>query len=158
MGPATTFMGGKHHVELQSGVYGCTLAKAFYKDPMVVFERFRIKTEAGWGAGHVDHSVQSRLTYKAPVVEHTPEQLDSLEEKVKAKRIKNDKRIERNKKRIESLSERRVNDYKDSVLYALKGQRRDLIDKRKRLDDMEANIKRHKADVNDLLGNIIIKF
>ena len=81
-----------------------------------------------------------------------------MQEKVKAKIIKNDKRIERNKKRIESLSERRVNDYSDSVLDALKGQRRDLIDKRKRLDDMEANIKRHKADVNDLLGNIIIKF
>ena len=60
MGPATTYMHGPAHVQLQTGVFGATLAHAFYQDPLVVFERFRVKTHASWGAGHVDHNVQSR--------------------------------------------------------------------------------------------------
>lgn len=163
MGPATTFMGGKHHVELQTGAYGCTLAKAFYKDPLVVFERFRIKTEAGWGAGHVDHSVQSRLTYQAPVVVHTPEQLDSIEEKLIQKIIKNNKRIKKIKERIESLSERRTTNYNDSVLDALKTKqyrlkRRKEEYKQYKKDMKRQRLKNQETDVNHLIANINIKF
>jgi hypothetical protein len=61
MGSATTYMQGVHHLQLQTGPIGATLAHAFYVDPMVVLERFRVKTHASWGAGHVDHSVHSRL-------------------------------------------------------------------------------------------------
>lgn len=162
MGPATTFMGGKHHIEIQTGAYGCTLAKAFYNDPLVVFERFRVKTEAGWGAGHVDHSVQSRLRYQAPAVVHTPAQLDLLEEKVKAKIIKNNKRIKKNNKRIELLS-RKNNGHHDSVLE--KSKRKQLLLKRRKKeykqykkDIKRQRLKNQETDVNHLLANINIKF
>ena len=62
MGAATTYMQGSHHLQIQTGPIGATLAAAFYEDPIVVLERFRVKTHASWGAGHVDHSVHSRLT------------------------------------------------------------------------------------------------
>lgn len=61
MGGGTTYTAGAAHLELQTGPVGATLAHAFYKEPLVVLERFRVKTHASWGAGHVDHSVQSRL-------------------------------------------------------------------------------------------------
>lgn len=162
MGPATTFMGGKHHVELQTGAYGCTLAKAFYNDPLVVFERFRIKTEAGWGAGHVDHSVQSRLTYQTPVVVHTPEQLDSIEEKLIQKIIKNNKRIKKIKERIEMLSQKN-NGHHDSVLEESKKKRYHLKRRKKKYKRIQKNIKRQRlnnqeTDVNHLLAKIKIKF
>lgn len=60
MGAGTTYMHGRAHLEIQTGRFGATLAKAFYKNPLVVLERFRVKTHASWGAGHVDHDVQSR--------------------------------------------------------------------------------------------------
>jgi hypothetical protein len=60
MGPATTYLHGDAHIKLQTGQYGTTLAKTFYDNPLVVFERFRVKTHASWGAGHVDHDVRSR--------------------------------------------------------------------------------------------------
>lgn len=60
MGPATTYMHGSAHLQMQTGPFGATLAHAFYQDPLVVLERFRVKTHASWGAGHVDHDVQSR--------------------------------------------------------------------------------------------------
>ena len=60
MGPVTTYLHGDAHIELQVGKFGSTLAHAFYKDPIVVFERFRVKTFASWGLGHVDHRVRSR--------------------------------------------------------------------------------------------------
>lgn len=66
MGAGTTYMHGDSHIKMQTGPYGATLAHAFYRDPLVVFERFRVKTHASWGAGHVDHDVQSRprmITY-----------------------------------------------------------------------------------------------
>lgn len=37
------------------------MATTFYEDPIVVFERFRVKTHASWGAAHVDHRARSRL-------------------------------------------------------------------------------------------------
>lgn len=61
MGGATTYVGGEAHNSLQIGEFGTTLANAFYNDPIVVLERFRVKTHASWGAGHVDHAVRSRL-------------------------------------------------------------------------------------------------
>jgi hypothetical protein len=61
MGGATTYVAGEAHINLQVGEFGNTLAQAFYKDPIVVMERFRVKTHASWGAGHVDHAVDSRL-------------------------------------------------------------------------------------------------
>lgn len=61
MGGCTTYVHGNSHVELQVGKYGSTLADAFYEDPIIVFERFRVKTHASWGAAHVDHRVRSRL-------------------------------------------------------------------------------------------------
>jgi hypothetical protein len=60
MGAGTTYMHGDSHIRMQVGAYGSTLAHAFYNDPLVVFERFRVKTHASWGAGHVDHNVQDR--------------------------------------------------------------------------------------------------
>jgi len=60
MGGATTYVHGAAHIRLQVGKFGATLARAFYTDPLVVFERFRVKTHAAWGAGHVDHDVRSR--------------------------------------------------------------------------------------------------
>ena len=60
MGPATTYLHGDAHIELQVGKFGSTLAQTFYKDPIVVFERFRVKTFMSWGLGHVDHRVRSR--------------------------------------------------------------------------------------------------
>ena len=60
MGPATTYMHGDAHLEIQTGKIGSTLASIFYKDPIVVLERFRVKTHGSWGAGHVDHDVKSR--------------------------------------------------------------------------------------------------
>ena len=66
MGAGTTYMHGDSHIAMQVGPFGSTLAHAFYTDPLVVFERFRVKTHASWGAGHVDHDVQSRpnmITY-----------------------------------------------------------------------------------------------
>jgi len=60
MGPATTYIHGSAHLQIQTGTFGATLAHAFYQDPLVVLERFRVKTHASWGAGHVDHDVQSR--------------------------------------------------------------------------------------------------
>ncbi len=60
MGGGTTYTAGAAHLELQTGKFGATLAHAFYTNPMVVLERFRVKTHASWGAGHVDHNVQSR--------------------------------------------------------------------------------------------------
>ena len=162
MGPATTFMGGKHHVELQTGAYGCTLAKAFYNDPLVVFERFRIKTEAGWGAGHVDHSVQSRLTYQAPVVVHTPAQLDIIEEKLIQKIIKNNKRIKKIKERIEMLSQKN-NGHHDSVLEESKKKQYHLKRRKEEYKQYKKDIKRQRlnnqeTDVNHLLASIKIKF
>jgi len=62
MGAGTTYTAGAAHLELQTGSFGSTLALAFYSDPLVVLERFRVKTQASWGAGHVDHNVQSRPT------------------------------------------------------------------------------------------------
>jgi hypothetical protein len=61
MGPVTTYLHGDAHIELQVGKFGSTLAHAFYNDPIVVFERFRVKTFASWGLGHVDHRVRSRI-------------------------------------------------------------------------------------------------
>jgi hypothetical protein len=63
MGGATSLFTGQHHVELQTGKFGTTLAHKFYKNPLVVFERFRVKTHGTWGLGHVDHSIRSRLDY-----------------------------------------------------------------------------------------------
>lgn len=66
MGAGTTYMHGESHINMQVGPFGATLAHAFYSRPLVVFERFRVKTHASWGAGHVDHDVQSRpsmITY-----------------------------------------------------------------------------------------------
>ena len=63
MGGGTTYMAGKSHLKLQTGKFGATLAHAFYKNPLVVLERFRVKTHASWGAGHVDHDVQSRIKH-----------------------------------------------------------------------------------------------
>tara|TARA_B110001452_G_scaffold71343_1_gene57609 strand:+ start:422 stop:2797 length:2376 start_codon:yes stop_codon:yes gene_type:complete len=60
MGGATTYTAGQAHLELQTGSFGSTLAATFYNDPIVVLERFRVKTHASWGKGHVDHNVQSR--------------------------------------------------------------------------------------------------
>jgi len=60
MGGATTYTAGQAHLELQTGSFGSTLAATFYNDPIVVLERFRVKTHASWGQGHVDHDVQSR--------------------------------------------------------------------------------------------------
>ena len=60
MGGATTYTAGQAHLELQTGSFGSTLAATFYNDPIVVLERFRVKTHASWGKGHVDHDVQSR--------------------------------------------------------------------------------------------------
>lgn len=60
MGAGTTYTAGSAHLQMQTGAFGSTLALAFYSDPLVVLERFRVKTQASWGAGHVDHNVQSR--------------------------------------------------------------------------------------------------
>lgn len=60
MGAGTTYTAGRAHLKMQTGKFGTTLASAFYSDPLVVLERFRVKTQASWGAGHVDHNVQSR--------------------------------------------------------------------------------------------------
>jgi hypothetical protein len=67
MGSGTTYLHGDSHIRMQTGRFGATLAHAFYNDPLVVFERFRVKTHASWGDGHVDHDVQSRprmITYE----------------------------------------------------------------------------------------------
>lgn len=69
MGGATSFFTGKNHVALQTGKFGATLASLFYKSPLVVFERFRVKTHGSWGLGHVDHRVASRLQYKRQTLE-----------------------------------------------------------------------------------------
>lgn len=60
MGAGTTYTAGRAHLRMQTGKFGTTLALAFYSDPLVVLERFRVKTQASWGAGHVDHDVQTR--------------------------------------------------------------------------------------------------
>ena len=60
MGAGTTYTAGRAHLKMQTGKFGTTLALAFYSDPLVVLERFRVKTQASWGAGHVDHDVQTR--------------------------------------------------------------------------------------------------
>jgi hypothetical protein len=61
MGGGTTYLHGQSHIEFQTGSIGSTISRLFYRSPILVFGRFRVKTRSSWGKAHVDHRVRSRI-------------------------------------------------------------------------------------------------